>query len=318
VRDQLQTYAGLTYSYTASGMLQSVVDTNNNNATTTYAYDALGNLRSVALPSGETIAYVIDGQNRRVGRMVNNVLVTGWLYEDGLRIAAELDFNTQGQVTSVKRFGYGSKGNVPDLMVMQDGTRYRILSDHLGSPRVVVAENGGTIVARMDYDEFGRVLVNTNPGMVPFGFAAGLYDTDTGLVRLGARHYDSMVGRWTKDRGQFSGGWNLYAYAANDPVNRFDPTGYAPADVQVVCAAYALAVEAACMLITRGRLAVCIPIMDTAYNACMGTPPGPPNLTSPCDSGPLGGGPLGGGGPFGSGYSGGGGTSEGGGSSESY
>jgi RHS repeat-associated protein len=227
VGDQLQTYAGLTYSYTASGMLQSVVDTNNNNATTTYTYDALGNLRSVALPSGETVAYVIDGQNRRVGRMVNDVLVTGWLYEDGLRIAAELDFNAQGQVTSVKRFGYGSKGNVPDLMVMQDGTRYRILSDNLGSPRVVVSESG-VVTARMDYDEFGRVLVNTNPGMVPFGFAGGLYDADTGLTRFGARDYDAVTGRWTaKDSLRFQGGdANLYNYCGGDPVNSIDPSGH--------------------------------------------------------------------------------------------
>src|SRR6185437_16661553 len=130
------------------------------------------------------------------------------------------------QVTAIKRFGYGSKANVPDLMVMQDGSRHRILSDHLGSPRMVVAENGGTIEARMDYDEFG---VNTQPGLVPFGFAGGLYDADTGLVRLGARDYDALTGRWTtKDPSGFSGGFDLYAYSGNDPLNKIDVDGRAP------------------------------------------------------------------------------------------
>jgi len=39
----------------------------------------------------------------------------------------------------------------------------------------------------MDYDEFGNVLLDTNPGFQPFGFAGGLSDQRTGLVRFGAR-----------------------------------------------------------------------------------------------------------------------------------
>lgn len=38
------------------------------------------------------------------------------------------------------------------------------------------------VVQRPDYDEFGRVVLDTNPGFQPFGFAGGLYDSDTGLV----------------------------------------------------------------------------------------------------------------------------------------
>ena len=38
------------------------------------------------------------------------------------------------------------------------------------------------------------------------GFAGGLYDPDTGLVRFGARDYDAVVGRWiTKDPISFGG-----------------------------------------------------------------------------------------------------------------
>lgn len=39
-----------------------------------------------------------------------------------------------------------------------------------------------------------------------FGFAGGLYDRVTGLVRFGARDYDPSVGRWTtKDAIPFEG-----------------------------------------------------------------------------------------------------------------
>jgi RHS repeat-associated protein len=112
-------------------------------------------------------------------------------------------------------------------MVMTDGTVYRLITDHLGSVRLVVNAETGQVVQRMDYDAFGRVLEDTNPGFQPFGFAGGLYDDDTGLVRFGARDYDAHSGRWTaKDPILFgAGAANLYQYVNGNPVNLIDPTG---------------------------------------------------------------------------------------------
>ena len=80
---------------------------------------------------------------------------------------------------------------------------------------------------RIDYDTFGNVTLDTNPGFQPFGFGGGLYEADTGLVRLGTRDYDARAGRWTtKDMPGFSGNdSNLYRYVRNDPVNLTDATG---------------------------------------------------------------------------------------------
>jgi RHS repeat-associated protein len=55
----------------------------------------------------------------------------------------------------------------------------------------------GAIPQHLDYDEFGRVLQDTSPGFQPFGFAGGLYEPATQLVRFGARNYDPETGRWT-------------------------------------------------------------------------------------------------------------------------
>lgn len=100
-------------------------------------------------------------------------------------------------------------------------------ADHLGSVRLVVRADTGAIAQAISYDEFGRVLSDSSPGFQAFGFAGGLYDTDTKLVRFGARDYDPETGRWTsKDPILFAGGdTNLYGYVLNDPVNFVDPSG---------------------------------------------------------------------------------------------
>jgi RHS repeat-associated protein len=87
----------------------------------------------------------------------------------------------------------------------------------------------GDVAQRMDYDAFGNVLSDSNPGFQPFGFAGGLYDRDTKLVRFGARDYDPEVGRWTaKDPIRFGGGdTNLYGYVVADPINLVDQDGLA-------------------------------------------------------------------------------------------
>jgi RHS repeat-associated protein len=176
----------------------------------------------VTLPSGTSITYIIDGRNRRVGKKVNGTQVQGFLYADPLRVVAELD----GSNALVSRFVYGEKTNVPEYMV-KSGTTYRIVSDHLGSVRLVINTATGAVAQRMEYDEYGNVTTDTSPGFQPFGFAGGIYDRDTKLVRFGARDYDPETGRWTaKDPIRFEGSdTNLYGYVLNDPVNGIDPEG---------------------------------------------------------------------------------------------
>jgi hypothetical protein len=49
----------------------------------------------VDLPTGDVIEYLVDGCNRRVGKLVNGALVKQWLWKDRLRIAAELDVSAR-------------------------------------------------------------------------------------------------------------------------------------------------------------------------------------------------------------------------------
>jgi RHS repeat-associated protein len=91
----------------------------------------------------------------------------------------------------------------------------------------VVNADTGVIAQQLDYDEFGLITQDTNPGFQPFGFAGGLVDNQTGLTRFGARDYDAHAGRWTnKGPIRFAGGdSNIYGYVFSDPVNFIDPNG---------------------------------------------------------------------------------------------
>ena len=107
-----------------------------------------------------------------------------------------------------------------------DGRTVLHRRDNQGSVRLVVDAATGVVAQRLDYDSFGRVIRDTNPGFQPFGFQGGLYDPDTGLVEFCCRWYDAQTGRWiSKDPILLDGGWNVYAFCDNDPVNRTDPSG---------------------------------------------------------------------------------------------
>jgi RHS repeat-associated protein len=174
------------------------------------------------------VDYVLDARLRRIGKKVDDSIVQGFLYSGKLTVVAELD--NAGNVAS--RFVYATRRHVPDYMI-RDGRAYLIMGDHLGSPRLVVDTADGTVAQRMDYDVFGNVTLDTNPGFQPFGFAGGIYDRDTKLVHFGAREYDVETGHWTtKDPIDFWGGdTNLYAYVQGDPVNWTDPSGLKPGDL---------------------------------------------------------------------------------------
>ncbi|MCI5157458.1 MAG: RHS repeat-associated core domain-containing protein [Candidatus Electrothrix sp. AUS1_2] len=130
-----------------------------------------------------------------------------------------------GSDSLLMRFEYAD-GRMPIAMTA-GGATYYLGYDQVGSLRTV-ADASGNVVKEISYDSFGTILSDSNPAFaVPFGFAGGLHDRDTGLVKFGFRDYDPAIGRWVaKDPIFFAGGdVDLYGYVLNDPISFVDPEG---------------------------------------------------------------------------------------------
>ena len=241
-QDRVTRQGDTAYTYDASGMVTT--RTVSGQASQAFAWDARGSLLSVAQAPAPSVAYDVDAAERRVAKRRNGTRTRIWRYAGQLNIDAEVVAPESG-APSYRMYGYIGDRFLP--VVMQERTAlgesktYRIYGDHLGSLRAVVDVSTGEAVQTMAHDPWGKVTHDAvAPGFerVPFGYAGGLYDEDTGLSRFGAREYDATTGRWlSKDEAGFAGGANFYLYANDNPVSYVDRDGKNP-----IIAAVALAI----------------------------------------------------------------------------
>lgn len=114
--------------------------------------------------------------------------------------------------------------------VAQAGTVTYYHNDIAGSP-VVATDAGGNVLWRESYRPYGERLTKA-PVSVDnkVWFTSRRQDVETGLVYMGARYYDPVVGRFiSTDPVGFDEenlhSHNRYAYAANNPYRYTDPDG---------------------------------------------------------------------------------------------
>jgi len=216
--DHLLSAGDALYQYDVDGFLLNKAEGAD---ITQYDYSSRGELLSVALPDGTLVEYVHDPFGRRIAKKIDGVIVEKYLWQGMTRLLAVYD----GTDNLLMRFEYAD-GRMPVAMT-SGGSRYYLSYDQVGSLRAVT-DGSGNVVKSIDYDSFGNIITDSNPSFnIPFEFAGGLHDRDTGLIRFGYRDYDPDVGRWTaKDPILFAGGdTDLFGYCLNDPVNLIDPYG---------------------------------------------------------------------------------------------
>ncbi|MFB6255335.1 MAG: RHS repeat-associated core domain-containing protein [Haloplanus sp.] len=215
--DRLAALGPTGYGYDADGF---VTDRGGDS----FTYSTVGELLDATPQGGTTITYDYDGRGRVVAR-TDDAGTTEYLYGDPAN--PQLVSVARAPDGTRTRYHYDPLGRV--IALDRGGDRYYVATDNVGSPRIVTAADGSP-VRRIDRDSYGVVRADTAPDFpLHVGFAGGIPDPATGLIRFGQRDYDPAAGRWTaRDPRLLTGGQlNFYAYARNDPINFVDSTGLA-------------------------------------------------------------------------------------------
>ncbi|WP_009964601.1 RHS repeat-associated core domain-containing protein [Verrucomicrobium spinosum] len=81
----------------------------------------------------------------------------------------------------------------------------------------------------LTYGPYGEPLGQSGDAEAcPFRYQSKFHDAETGLSYFGYRYYTPKMGRWiSRDPLGEAGGFNLYGYCGNDPVNGWDYLGMA-------------------------------------------------------------------------------------------
>jgi RHS repeat-associated protein len=126
-------------------------------------------------------------------------------------------------------------GSRLQAIVTPGGGKYFYHFDKTGNT-VALTDGNGNVAAGYAYEPFGRIVQKTGTVANPFTFvgAFGVMDEGGGLYFMKNRYFDAQAGKFLqKDPIGIAGGFNLYAYASNNPVDRIDPYGLDDKDAKL-------------------------------------------------------------------------------------
>jgi RHS repeat-associated protein len=228
--------AGTTFGFTYNAANQVVSRTDSSGAYTvapaasaaTYGVNGLNQYTSISgvepVGSGPAMTMTYDPLGR-LSSITRGGITTDLLY-DGAFLAGA--YNPDGAISA--RYVPGPGADEPLTVYTGPGT---------SSVAWYVPDQEGSIIATADQNANATAQYAYDPYGVPLNSAGGIDWSGprysyTGQIQLGdaqtyfykARMYDPTTGRFFQtDPAGFQGGINLYAYAMNDPVNGWDPTG---------------------------------------------------------------------------------------------
>ncbi len=231
--NQLLADATSTYEYDANGNLKSLI---RNSEKQTFDYDALGRLTRVTTQDKQ-YCYQYDAFNRRMSKTclawngeawakVNQEL---YLYNGGNEIGStneKTELQELRVLGMIKQIEQGSNAAIE----LQEEVLVPI-NDLRGNTACLV-DLEGKVVEFYRYSSYGDEEIYDASGQVvkhsrnPWRFAGKRKDAETGFIFFGERYYSTHTYSWiTPDPIHHEGGPNLYAYVMHNPLSVWDSYG---------------------------------------------------------------------------------------------
>ncbi|MEU1267409.1 RHS repeat-associated core domain-containing protein [Streptomyces sp. NPDC005799] len=203
------------YAYDANGALKKKTE---GLIATEYDWNADQELAGATKALLEKTGFVYAPDGTRMARINPGGIAT--LYIEGQEITVALGI--------AKGTRYYTEDGVTVAVRQPTGLLTWQLNDIQGSAQVAVPE-GTSLVSRTYYNPYGSIRAGSAPPPTEHGFLGKVQDPSTGLDALGARYYDSGLGRFISPDpavdSSSTQSLNPYAYGSNNPVVYIDPTG---------------------------------------------------------------------------------------------
>ncbi|SDH05238.1 RHS repeat-associated core domain-containing protein, partial [Selenomonas sp. WCT3] len=198
------------YRYDNAGNL--LQDENN-----TYEYDDFRRTSKVTTKVGIMQINRYDAEGLRHEMEENGKLVQ-FIFNENREVIAEKE---DGNITRLIR--------TSDLWAMEanpEKTWYHYASDEQGST-IFLTDEQSNVKNRYTYDAFGNTIEAEEQISNRYQYTGQQLDPITQQYYLRARFYNPAIARFTQEDEYHGDGLNLYAYCANNPVDYYDPSGYA-------------------------------------------------------------------------------------------